>query len=97
MLKTLTISIASLMSVIALSCALEGAEAVQTKSSESAPVQTKSNESAPAQEKYNIMHRDQVDPTDTLAIPFDESEIEDEEQIDLDEKKDVFNLPHEKK
>ncbi|WP_068470836.1 hypothetical protein [Candidatus Protochlamydia phocaeensis] len=46
------------------------------------------------QEKYDIMRRDEIDNTDTYAIPFDESEVEDEQQIDMDEKKDVFPLPH---
>lgn len=46
------------------------------------------------EDEYDIMERDEIDDTDVLAIPFDESEVEDEEQIDLDEKKDVFHLPH---
>lgn len=46
------------------------------------------------QEKFDIMARDQNEDSNTLAIPFDESEIEDEEQINFDEKKDVFPLPH---
>lgn len=46
------------------------------------------------EDEYDILERDEIDDTDTLAIPFDDSEVEDEEQIDLDEKKDVFHLPH---
>lgn len=89
MLKKMTIRLSSILSFLAIASVLEGAEAVQTKSNPAAINQT--------QEKYSIMKRDQVEPTDSLAIPFDESEIEDEEQIDLDDKKDVFDLPHEKK
>lgn len=32
--------------------------------------------------KYQIMQRDEIDNTDALAIPLDESEVEDEEEID---------------
>lgn len=45
-------------------------------------------------DEYDILHRDEIDDTDTFAIPFDSSEVEDEEQINRDEKKDVFHLPH---
>ena len=45
-------------------------------------------------EYYEILNRDQIDNSNTLAIPFDDSEIEDEEEIDRDEGKDVFHLPH---
>lgn len=46
-------------------------------------------------EKYNILNRDEfVDDTDTLAIPLDDSEIEDEEEVDRILKKNVFPLPH---
>jgi hypothetical protein len=44
-------------------------------------------------EKYRYLKRDHVDSTDTLAIPLDESEIEQEEEINLDEGKKVFELP----
>lgn len=45
-------------------------------------------------EKYEILKRDQIDPTDIYEIPFGDSEVEDEEEINRDEKKDVFPLPH---
>lgn len=47
-------------------------------------------------EKDEIMKRDQVDPTNVFAIPFDDSEVEDEQEINRDEKKEVFQLPHSK-
>lgn len=43
---------------------------------------------------YNIIKRDQVDRTDALAIPLDDSEVEDEEEIDRLERKNTFKLPH---
>lgn len=49
--------------------------------------------SGATREKDKIMLRDQVDSTDTFAIPLDESEVEDEAQINRDEKKNLFNLP----
>jgi len=42
---------------------------------------------------YNIMKKDQIDNSNTLAIPFDDSEIEDEEEINRDERKNTFSLP----
>lgn len=48
------------------------------------------------EEEYNIMKRDQIDNTNTLAIPFDDSEVEDEEEIDRLEGKNTFDLPHSK-
>ncbi len=45
------------------------------------------------QEKEEIIRRDEIDNTDTFAIPFDESEVETEEQINRDEGKQVFPLP----
>lgn len=44
-------------------------------------------------EKFNIMERDENEDSDTLAIPFDDSEVEDEEEIDRIEDKNEFNLP----
>ena len=78
--KIIVITIASLLTTV------YGLQAAAEDSKLGAPAKT--------QEQYNLMHRDQVEPTDSLAIPFDESEIEDEQQINLDESKDVFNLPH---
>lgn len=48
----------------------------------------------PTNEKYELMNRDQKEGTDIFGIPLDESAIEDEAQIDRDEKKDVYPLPH---
>lgn len=45
-------------------------------------------------DEYDIMERDEIDDTDTYAIPFDDSEIEDEEEINQAEKKEVFPIPH---
>ena len=45
------------------------------------------------EEKVDLIKRDQIDNTDTLAIPFDDSEIEDEEEINHLEQKKVFDLP----
>lgn len=44
-------------------------------------------------ERQDIMNRDQMSDSDTLAIPFDESEMEDEEEINTIEKKEVFAIP----
>ena len=49
-----------------------------------------------AKEKSNIIMRDQIDNTDVYAIPFDDSEVEDEEEINRLEKREVFPLPHSK-
>lgn len=56
------------------------------------------NKLTPAQqkiedEKYEIMKRDQVDTTDIFGIQLDDSEVEDEEEINQAEKKEVFKLP----
>ncbi len=48
-------------------------------------------------QKDEIMLRDQIDTTDSLAIPLDDSEIEDEEEVNRAEKKQVFNIPSYKK
>ncbi len=45
------------------------------------------------QEKFNIMERDENEDTDTLAIPLDDSEVEDEEELDYAEGKNEFDLP----
>lgn len=72
-----------------LSAALEGAE---PKPAEKAAAPKADNESA-IKEKEEILKRNQIDDTDTLAIPFDDSEVEDEEEINRIEGKKVFNLP----
>ena len=44
-------------------------------------------------EKFNIMWRDQNADTDTLAIPYDDSEVEDEEELDRAMRRNAFDLP----
>ena len=39
------------------------------------------------------MERDQIDPTSTYAIPFDDSEVEDQLEINAAEKRRVFKVP----
>lgn len=48
---------------------------------------------AEEEEDEDIIRRDQMSGTDTLAVPFDESEMEDEEEINKIEKKEVFAIP----
>lgn len=57
--------------------------------SEKAQLSAHSNTDA----KYEIMRRDQIDTTDALAIQLDDSEVEDEEEVNLLEGKEVFDLP----
>jgi len=45
---------------------------------------------------YDIMNRDEVDNSNIYAIPYDDSEVEDEEEIDRltkDSGKEEFHLP----
>ena len=82
------------VSIMLISSYMEGAD---NKADEKAPV--KSNTSKPINkaeqaEEYELLNRDQIDNSNTLAIPFDDSEVEDEEEIDRLENKDVFALPH---
>lgn len=42
---------------------------------------------------YDIIERNQIDNTDTLAIPLDDSEVEDEEEINKAEGRNTFKLP----
>ncbi len=87
----MSVFIAGCVSFITLLDASSQIDNNQKMSSESAKERISS-----VQEKDDLMRRDEIDGTDTLAIPFDESEIEDEEQIDLDNKADTFPLPHSK-
>lgn len=80
-----------------LSFPLEGASNAQpanpnTKNAPS-PAATTTDDDEDDEEYYNILHRNQIDDTDTLAIPLDDSEVEDEEEIDQAEGKNIFNLP----
>ena len=64
---------------------------LQAASNATGAAQTK--EHALTDEKFNLMERDENEDSDTLAIPFDDSEVEDEEEINEAEKKEVFPLP----
>jgi uncharacterized protein YabE (DUF348 family) len=55
---------------------------------------TQNTVNSKTEEKFDIMRRNEIDSTDALAIPFDDSEVEDEEEINRAEKKQVFPLPH---
>lgn len=59
-----------LMAILTLSTAILSAQPQQN--------QTPSN----MKERIDIIKQDQISGTDTLAIPLDESEVEDEELID---------------
>jgi hypothetical protein len=72
------------LSFFALTFVVEG---VETDADATAERNKKTNE------KYEILRRDQIDTTDTLAIPFDDSEVEDEEEVNRAEKREVFDLP----
>lgn len=47
-------------------------------------------------EKYKIMKDDNIENSDVLAIPLDDSEIEDEEEINFSQKREEFQLPQSK-
>ncbi len=57
------------------------------------PTSPNANQNTKVDEKYNIMLRDEHSGTDALAIPFDDSEVEDEVEINRDDKREVFSLP----
>lgn len=73
---------------------LEAASTHQPSTKKGQESSTATSTATEEDDEYDIMERDEIDDTDTLAIPFDDSEVEDEEEIDLLEKKDVFSLPH---
>lgn len=79
----------------AFASSLNAAEAA--KPAAAAPAAKDAASSAKTDEKYEILKRDQIDPTSTLAIPFDDSEMEDEEEINDIEGKQVFPPPPVKK
>lgn len=81
--------------ILAVSSPLQGAEEKKDVKAESATQNAKaSQQSTETQnEEYNLLKRDQVEPTSTLAIPFDDSEVEDEEEVNRIEGKDLFDLP----
>lgn len=77
--------------ILSLSSTLQGAD----EKSAAAPVAPNTNAQVTTEKgEYNILKRDQIDVTDTLAIPLDDSEVEDEEEVNRIEGKDLFNLPH---
>ena len=82
------------LSLLSMSITTEAAFDQQPNNQQASHAPVRKESESSTQEKIDIMKRDQIDNTDTLAIPFDESEVEDEQQIDWDEKKDVFPLPH---
>lgn len=43
--------------------------------------------------QYDILRRDQIDSTSTLAIPFDDSEVEDELEVNEALKRRAFKVP----
>jgi hypothetical protein len=80
-----------------LSFPLEGASNAQpaNMNTKNAPSSARQATTVNADEEYyNILKRDQIDNTDVLAIPLDDSEIEDEEEIDRAERNNTFPLPH---
>jgi hypothetical protein len=83
-----------------LTLPLEGATNPQTPANTQASTKsahhpaTNSTAADEEDEEYEILDRDQIENTDTLAIPLDDSEVEDEEEVNRAEKKEVFNLPH---
>ena len=79
----------------ALTCPIEGAEA--SKPATAAASNVNAAQANKTEEKYDIMKRDQMDSTDVFAIQLDDSEIEDEEEINKLEGKEVFPLPQAKK
>ena len=87
----------AISSLCALSCFLEAAGSNEKSKDTNGVNQTKGNTSATQEkynrEKYKIIERDEIDNSNTLAIPFDDSEVEDEEEINRDEGKEVFSLP----
>lgn len=77
----------------ALVCSLEGATDEQGAVKNRVNSPASKEDRSTTQEKFNIMERDENEDTDTLAIPLDDSEVEDEEQLNYDEGKNEFNLP----
>ena len=79
---------------LAICGSLQGAETQVPVKSENAKQNDKVTQE---KEEYDILKRNQVDTSDTLAIPYDDSEVEDEEEVDRIEGKDLFHLPGQKK
>lgn len=84
------ISVLLSVALLTLSFSLQAASSDQSNATKQ---QVATNKEGSTQEKFDIMERDENEDTDTLAIPFDESEVEDEEELDQLEGKDEFGLP----
>lgn len=84
--------IASVISGV-LFCPVEGVSSYSGQGKDGKQVARDNHHEQLENEKYDIMHRNQIDDTDVLAIPLDDSEVEDEEEINQLEKKEVFDLP----
>lgn len=83
-----------------LSLSLEGASHETTDPKNALTTKNPSfnrDNSSEIEEKFNLMERDENENSDTLAIPLDDSEVEDEEEINAAEKKNVFDLPQSQK
>lgn len=94
-MKKMTVYLFASLLLCGVFCSLEG---VDQSAPANAPADraAMNKNAAETKEKDYIMRRDQIDNTDTLAIPLDDSEIEDEEEINRAEKRDVFPLPRAK-
>lgn len=89
-MKNMTVLFASLL-MCGVFCAVEGVDQpAQTQAPDRATMNKNATET---KEKDYIMRRNEIDSTDVLAIPLDDSEVEDEEEINRAEKRDVFPLP----
>jgi hypothetical protein len=84
--------ILAVISILALSNTIEAQP--QPNRTTAQPSQTATG--SKTQEKIDIINRDQIDSTDIYAIPLDDSEVEDEEELNRLERKEVFPLPHSK-
>jgi hypothetical protein len=85
--------ILSIMSLLICSFSAEAASNAQSASSSSSSSWKGNPSPGVTEQKYQIMKRDQIDNTDALAIPSDDSEVEDEEDINQMENHEVFSLP----
>lgn len=94
MRKTTCASLLVVLNIVA-SLALEAAVADKKTTTEARTSSSALSDGNPS-EKFDIMRRDERSGTDALAIPLDESEVEDEEDINAYEKNNTFNLPTKK-
>lgn len=81
----------SLLALFSLMMAVDAqAQSNSQANRQAPPKQATSNPNAP----YEILKRNEIDDTDVLAIPLDDSEVEDEEEINQLRRREVFPLPH---